>query len=80
MGLHAQTILTYYYVAPNGDDLNPGTELLPWKTLAKAASMATAGTTVFISKGTYSERLVPVNSGTAEAANSGVVHQRKEIE
>jgi hypothetical protein len=64
--LHAQAIPTYYYVAPNGDDSNPGTELLPWKTLAKAASMATAGTPVFIKKGIYNERLVPVNSGTAE--------------
>lgn len=64
--LNAQTAPTYYYVAPGGDDSNPGSESLPWKTLAKAASMATAGVTVFIKQGTYKERLVPVNSGTAE--------------
>jgi hypothetical protein len=65
--LNAQTSPAYYYIAPGGDDSNPGTELLPWKTLAKAASMATAGVTIFIRQGIYKERLVPVNSGTAEA-------------
>jgi parallel beta-helix repeat protein len=64
--LQAQTAPTYYYVATSGDDSNPGTELLPWKTLTKAASMATAGVTVFVRQGTYNERLVPLNSGTAE--------------
>ncbi len=56
-----------YYVSPNGNDSNPGTESLPWKTLAKAGSAATAGVTVFIKQGVYRERLVPVNSGTADA-------------
>ena len=55
-----------YYVAPNGNDSNPGTELLPWKTFAKATSMATPGVTVFIKQGIYRERLVPVNSGTVD--------------
>jgi len=63
---YAPTGPTLYYVSPIGNDTNPGTESLPWKTLAKAASMATAGVTVFIKQGTYNERLVPVNSGTAE--------------
>jgi len=39
-----------FYVSPAGNDSNPGTEPLPWKTLAKAASTATANTTVFINK------------------------------
>jgi parallel beta-helix repeat protein len=55
------------YVSPNGNDSNPGTEPLPWKTLAKAGSTATAGVTVFIKQGIYRERLVPVNSGRADA-------------
>jgi parallel beta-helix repeat protein len=63
---HAQTGPSYYYVAPGGNDSNPGTESLPWKTLTKAASTATANVTVFIKQGTYRERLVPVNSGTPE--------------
>ena len=65
-GLNAQTNPTYYYVSPGGDDSNPGTYSLPWKTFAKAVSMATANVTVFIRKGTYNERLIPVNSGTAD--------------
>jgi parallel beta-helix repeat protein len=63
---YAQNNPTYYYVSPSGNDSNPGTESLPWRTLAKAASMATANVTVFIKQGTYRERLVPVNSGTAD--------------
>jgi hypothetical protein len=64
--LYAQTRPAYYYVSPDGKDSNPGTESLPWKTMARATSMATAGTTVFIMQGTYNERLIPVNSGTVE--------------
>ena len=64
--LHAQTGPTSYYVSPGGNDSNPGTELLPWRTLAKAASMATAGVTIFIKQGTYNERLLPANSGTSD--------------
>ncbi len=66
VSLHAQIGPTYYYVSPTGNDSNPGTESLPWKTFAKAASMATANVTVFIKQGIYRERLVPVNSGTAD--------------
>ncbi len=65
--LHAQTGPTYFYVSPTGNDSNPGTEALPWKTLAKAGSAATAGATVFIKQGIYRERLVPVNSGRPDA-------------
>jgi parallel beta-helix repeat protein len=64
---YAQNNPTYYYVSSRGNDSNPGTESLPWRTLAKAASMATANVTVFIKQGTYRERLVPMNSGTADA-------------
>ena len=63
---NAQNNPTYYYVSPSGNDSNPGTESLPWRTLAKAASMATANVTVFIKQGTYRERLVPTHSGTPD--------------
>jgi len=55
-----------FYVAPSGDDSNPGTITQPWKTLARAASTLTAGQAVYVRAGTYRERLVPQNSG-AEA-------------
>ncbi|MFC7391636.1 DUF1565 domain-containing protein [Scopulibacillus cellulosilyticus] len=52
------------YVAVNGDDQNDGTKSKPFRTLKKAASEAKAGTTVFIRKGTYNEKLVVKHSGT----------------
>lgn len=56
------------YVAvddPNAADTNPGTEALPWKTIAKANRTLVAGDTVYIKAGTYADYIVPVNSGTA---------------
>ncbi|MBN2388589.1 MAG: right-handed parallel beta-helix repeat-containing protein [Anaerolineales bacterium] len=55
-----------YYVSPNGDDANPGSEALPWRTIQKAAEMLAPGETVLIIAGTYSERVIPQRSGTAE--------------
>jgi hypothetical protein len=54
-----------YYVAPNGNDSNPGTENEPWKTIGKAAATLTAGDTVYIKSGTYEERVVPEHGGSA---------------
>ncbi len=54
-----------YYVAPNGDDSNPGTFDKPWKTIQKAANTLAAGDTVYIRAGTYHERVEPQNSGSA---------------
>lgn len=56
---------TVYYVAPTGSDSNPGTEALPWRTIRKAANTLVAGDTVYIKAGTYRERVVPLNSGSA---------------
>jgi parallel beta-helix repeat protein len=54
-----------YYVAPGGNDDNPGTILYPWRTIQKAANTLLAGDTVYIRAGTYPERVVPQNSGSA---------------
>jgi parallel beta-helix repeat protein len=56
-----------YYVAPDGDDANPGTESQPWRTIQKAADTLVAGDTVLIKSGTYTETVRPANSGTADA-------------
>lgn len=53
-----------YYVAPDGDDGNPGTISEPWQTVQKATTTLQAGDTVYIRAGTYNEQLVPQNSGT----------------
>ncbi len=49
-----------YYVSPNGNDLNDGSISNPWKTIQKASNTATAGSTVNVRAGTYSE-IVTVN-------------------
>ncbi len=56
-----------YHVAPHGDDANPGTEALPWRTVGKAAATLVAGDTVLIGSGIYAEMLVPARSGAAGA-------------
>lgn len=68
---------TTYYVAPDGDDLNPGSASLPWRTLQKAGDTATADTDVIVRAGTYSGFRARA-SGRADApirfrAQSGVV-------
>ncbi len=60
-----QTGVGDYYVAPGGNDSNPGTSEAPWRTLSKAASTAQAGQTVVVRAGTYTETLRPSRSGQA---------------
>jgi hypothetical protein len=57
---------TTYYVAPNGNNANPGTEAQPWQTITKANQTLVAGDTVYIKAGTYSSYIEPINSGTAQ--------------
>lgn len=54
-----------YYVAPGGDDANPGTLAQPVKTLARAAALLQPGDTCFLRGGTYRETLAPGKSGVA---------------
>ncbi len=46
-----------YFVAPTGNDANPGTIDQPWKTIQKAADTLTAGSIVYIRSGIYHERI-----------------------
>ena len=43
-----------YYVSPSGSDSAAGTQSAPWKTIAHAQSVVTAGDTVYFRGGTYS--------------------------
>src|SRR6266481_5644839 len=66
----AQTICTQappgYYVSTSGSDSNSGTACSPWRTLQHAANTATAGATVHVAPGTYTQdQLTFNNSGTA---------------
>ena len=56
---------TTYYVSPSGSDSSAGSATAPWKTLGKACSTATAGTTVIVKAGTYYETIQPANNGSS---------------
>src|SRR5207249_7225642 len=61
----AYTSGTNYYVSPTGNDSNNGSASSPWKTIQHAASVVTAGYTVHVAPGTYTEQVTISNSGTA---------------
>jgi parallel beta-helix repeat protein len=46
-----------YYVATNGSDSNPGTQINPFRTLARAVSALKPGDTLYVRGGTYRESL-----------------------
>ena len=52
-----------YFVFTDGNDGNPGTEALPWRTIQKAADTIVAGDTVYVKEETYVERVIPQHSG-----------------
>jgi parallel beta-helix repeat protein len=54
-----------YWVAPNGNDANKGSEARPFKTATRALAAAGAGDIVYLRPGTYAEALRIAKSGTA---------------
>ena len=56
-----------YYVSPTGNDANPGTASAPFRTFAKANSLLTAGSTLYIYAGVYNQQLKITKSGTSSA-------------
>lgn len=53
-----------YYVAPDGDNANTGTEEKPWKTIQHGLDRLKAGERLFVREGTYKEKnLTFKNSG-----------------
>jgi len=61
-----------YYVSTTGDDANPGTQELPWKTIQKAADTMVAGDLVIVLPGTYPER---VNVAVSGAEGAPIAYQ-----
>ena len=58
-----------YYVSPNGSDSGLGTKEQPWKTISYAASeesAVTAGDTILVQSGEYTEQVNLEKSGSAE--------------
>src|SRR5918993_5505366 len=56
-----------HYVSPTGNDVNPGTASAPFKTFAKANSVLTAGSILYIYAGVYNQQLKITKSGTSTA-------------
>ncbi|WP_188455493.1 right-handed parallel beta-helix repeat-containing protein [Virgibacillus oceani] len=69
----------FIYVATNGNDQNNGTKEKPFRTLKKAASEAIAGSTIFIRKGTYNEKLVIKHSGTKSKPIAFKAYEDEEV-
>lgn len=57
-----------YYVAPHGDDANPGSPELPWRTIQAATNVVQAGDTVRVQAGTYDERIQTGRGGSNETS------------
>lgn len=56
--------MTNYYVAKDGNDSNPGTEVEPWLSISKPNQELQPRDTVYIKGGTYNEAIEPYNSGS----------------
>jgi len=52
-----------YYVTANGDDASSGTQISPWRTIAKACAMTGPGDITWLGACTYRETLRPHVSG-----------------
>ncbi len=48
-------VLATYYVAPTGNDADPGTEVAPFKTIQQAASLVNPGDVVIVEDGVYTD-------------------------
>ncbi|MEO5560888.1 MAG: hypothetical protein ABIO49_13270 [Dokdonella sp.] len=57
-----------YYVATTGDNANPGTRALPWKTIKYAvgdSSPTPAGSVIYVAAGTYIEQVTVAKDGVS---------------
>src|SRR5262249_25143932 len=54
-----------FYVSTTGNDQNPGTIAMPWRTISKAARTLGPGSTVYVRGGIYHEQVVFGVSGSA---------------
>ncbi|HNQ90631.1 MAG TPA: carbohydrate-binding protein [Verrucomicrobiota bacterium] len=55
-----------FHVAPNGQDIHPGTRKAPLRTLQRAADLAQPGDTITVHAGTYRERINPPRGGESD--------------
>lgn len=55
-----------YFVSTIGNDTNPGTQDLPWRTISFAAKTVPPGSTVYVRGGIYQEKVAFKVSGSAQ--------------
>ena len=63
--LSGQVQAATYYVAPDGDDNNDGSNAAPYATFSQANNMLTAGDTLIVKAGVYRQTMTISKSGTA---------------
>lgn len=57
-----------FHTAMTGDDSNPGSESLPWRTVQKAANTLQPGDSVIVGPGDYAERVMTATDGAPNAS------------
>jgi len=77
--LRTEAVGNTFFVAPNGNDSNPGTLSKSWRTIAKANSTLQAGDTVIIRGGTYNEVIEPSRSGSSGNPITYTSYQNEEV-
>lgn len=60
--IQVASLANIWYVAPDGNDTNPGTKELPFQTIQKAQSFVLPGDTVYIRGGIYKMQESQINS------------------
>jgi hypothetical protein len=61
-----------YVVSPTGDDAGAGSEMSPWRTLARAVAAAPSGATVVLRQGSYTESVtIPTGKRLTVQAHPG---------
>lgn len=65
-----------YYVSTAGNDNNPGSSALPWRTIQKACNTVSPGDTVIVRSGTYS---VSQNTLSRSGSSSSWITLKSEI-
>jgi len=66
-----------YYVAKTGNDNNPGTEKLPWRTIKNSAIRIKPGDTLMVKPGFYDEYVIVKNKGISNDSRINIISEKK---
>jgi|GEM_PF-625840 len=69
-----QIFITNYFVSPNGDNANPGTQEQPMQSIQAAVNSAPAGSTITVLAGNYAERVSVSKTLTIQAEGQAVTY------